>query len=102
MDRLTVAIAGGSGFIGRAIVRRLGATARVRVLTRNPDAGGARLSGTGADFVRADVTDAASLQAALAGAQVAINAAQFDGYPVENPRSGLTFERVDYSGTGAT
>jgi len=67
MDRITVAIAGGSGFIGRAIVRRLGDTARVRVLTRNPDAVRARLAGTGAEFVRADVTDAASLEAAIAG-----------------------------------
>ena len=99
MDRITVAIAGGSGFIGRGIVRRLGDTARVRVLTRNPDAVRARLAGTGAEFVRADVTDAASLELAMAGAQVAINAAQFDGYPIENPRRGLTFERVDYGGT---
>jgi NADH dehydrogenase len=101
MDRITVAIAGGSGFIGRAIVRRLGDTARVRVLTRNPDAVRTRLAGTGAEFVRADLTDAASLEPALRGAQVAINAAQFDGYPVENPRGGLTFERVDYGGTVA-
>jgi uncharacterized protein YbjT (DUF2867 family) len=99
MDRITVAIAGGSGFIGRAIVRRLGDTARVRVLTRNPDAVRARLAGTGAEFVRADVTDAASVEAAMVGAEVAINAAQFDGYPIENPGSGLTFERVDYGGT---
>ena len=99
MDRITVAIAGGSGFIGRAIVRRLGDTARVRVLTRNPDAVRARLAGTGAEFVRADVTDAASLEAAMVGAEVAINAAQFDGYPIENARRGLTFERVDYGGT---
>ena len=62
MERITVAIAGGSGFIGRAIVRRLGDTAHVRVLTRNPDAVRARLAGTGAEFVRADVTDAASLE----------------------------------------
>lgn len=101
MQRPTVAIAGGSGFIGRAIVRRLGDAARVRVLTRNPDAVRARLAGTGAEFVRADVTDAASLETAIAGAQVAINAAQFDGYPLENPRRGLTFERVDYGGTVA-
>ena len=38
MEGITVAIAGGSGFIGRAIVRRLGDAARLRVLTRNPDA----------------------------------------------------------------
>src|SRR5579863_9538134 len=99
MDRITVAIAGGSGFIGRAIVRRLGDSAHVRVLTRNPDAVRARLAGTGAEFVRADVTDAASLESAMGGVRVAINAAQFDGYPIENPRRGLTFERVDYGGT---
>jgi uncharacterized protein YbjT (DUF2867 family) len=80
-------------------VRRLSDTARVRVLTRNPDAVRARLAGTGAEFVRADVTDAASLEAAMSGAEVAINAAQFDGYPIENARRGLTFERVDYGGT---
>ncbi len=101
MDRVTVAIAGGSGFIGRAIVRRLGDTARVRVLTRNPDAARARPAVNDAEFVRADVTDAASLEAAIAGVQVAINAAQFDGYPIENPSRGLTFERVDYGGTVA-
>lgn len=101
MERSTVAIAGGSGFIGRAIVRRLGGEAHLRVLTRTPEAVRARLAGTGAEFVRADVTDAASLEAAMAGAQVAINAAQFDGYPIENPRRGLTFERVDYGGTVA-
>src|SRR5258708_19770582 len=98
MDRITVAIAGGSGFIGRAIVRRLGDTARVRVLTRNPDAVRARLAGTGAEFVRADVTDAASLEAAIAGAQVAINAAQFDGYPIQNPGPPLTFHLVAHRG----
>src|ERR1019366_3553119 len=26
---------------------------------------------------------------------------QFDGYPVENPRLGLTFERIDYAGAVA-
>lgn len=101
MEGITVAIAGGSGFIGRAIVRRLGDAARLRVLTRNPDAVRARLAGTGAEFVRADVTEPSSLESAMAGVNVAINAAQFEGYPIENPRRGLTFERVDYGGTVA-
>ena len=101
MDRITVAIAGGSGFIGRAIVRRLGDTAHVRVLTRNPDAVRSPPGRNGAEFVRADVTDAASLEPTMVGVRVAINAAQFDGYPIENPRRGLTFERVDYGGTVA-
>ena len=83
MDRITVAIAGGSGFIGRAIVRRLGDTARVRVLTRNPDAVRARLAGTGAEFVRADVTDAASLEA------VHGFVAQFSEPGMEEARAGL-------------
>lgn len=100
----TVAVAGGSGFIGSAIVRHLlaGTEMRVRVLTRSPERAAQRRPDlVRAEFVRADVTDAASLPAALAGANAIVNAAQFDGYPVENPRRGLTFERIDYAGTAA-
>jgi len=45
MDAKTVTLAGGSGFIGRAIARRLLASGeiRLRVLTRNPEAARARL-----------------------------------------------------------
>ena len=45
MDTKTVALAGGSGFIGRAIARRLIAVGglKVRVLTRNPDKARAHL-----------------------------------------------------------
>jgi NADH dehydrogenase len=39
--------------------------------------------------------------AAIAGCDTIVNAVQFDGYPVENPRRGLTFERIDYGGTVA-
>ncbi len=110
----TIAIAGGSGFIGRAIVRRLLATPglKVRLLTRDPEKARARLTrdSKGApgseveslgniEFVTADVNTAAQLPKALAGADTIINAVQFDGYPVENPARGLTFNRVDYGGT---
>jgi uncharacterized protein YbjT (DUF2867 family) len=99
-----VAVAGGSGFIGRAIVRRLAEIAElgVRVLSRDPERARARIGAhEGLEFAPADVTDAARLAEALAGADTIVNAVQFDGYPIEKPRRGLTFNRVDYGGTVA-
>jgi uncharacterized protein YbjT (DUF2867 family) len=103
MEDRTVAIAGGSGFIGRAIATRVAAMAgiRVRVLSRNPDAARTKLAGLNAEFVRADIAEPAELSEALAGASAIVNAVQFDGFPIENPARGLTFERVDYGGTVA-
>jgi uncharacterized protein YbjT (DUF2867 family) len=99
----TVAIAGGSGFIGRAIVRRLlsDSATRVRLMSRDPDAARRRFSADSLEFVHADVNAPDSLRPALAGADAIVNCVQFDGFPVENPRRGLTFERVDYGGTVA-
>jgi uncharacterized protein YbjT (DUF2867 family) len=103
MDAKIVTLAGGSGFIGRAIARRLiaGGGIKVRVLTRNPESARARLDILGVEFVAADIAQPASLKDALAGATAIVDAIQFDGYPVENPRRGLTFERIDYGGTVA-
>ena len=55
----------------------------------------------GVEFVRADIAEPASLKDALRGADTIVDAIQFDGYPVENPRRGLTFERIDYAGAVA-
>src|SRR5260221_7262177 len=102
-DRI-IAIAGGSGFIGRAIVRRIAAISglTVRVLTRDPEKARARIEFDGkVDFVAADINDPARLATALAGADTIVNAVQFDGYPIEQPSRGLTFNRVDYGGTVA-
>jgi len=103
MDTKTVALAGGSGFIGRAIARRLiaGGGIKVRVLTRNPDKARAQIDIPGIEFVRADIAEPASLKDALKGANAIVDAIQFDGYPVENPRRGFTFERIDYGGVVA-
>jgi uncharacterized protein YbjT (DUF2867 family) len=103
MDGRIVAIAGGSGFIGRAIARRIAAipSTTVRVLTRNPAAQRAKLKIKNCDFVQADVTLSVSLKEALKGVNAVVNATQFDGYPIENPRRGLTFERIDFGGTTA-
>jgi uncharacterized protein YbjT (DUF2867 family) len=98
----TVALAGGSGFIGRAIARRLvaGGT-NVRVLTRNTDSARKRLDLPGVEFAGVDIRLPAMLQQALRGVDAIVDSIQFDGYPVENPRRGLTFERVDYGGVVA-
>jgi uncharacterized protein YbjT (DUF2867 family) len=103
MDVKTVALAGGSGFIGRAIARRLVAAGgiKVRVLTRNPEKARAHLDLPGVDFVRADIAQPTSLTDSLQGADTIVDAIQFDGYPVENPRRGLTFEKIDYGGAVA-
>jgi uncharacterized protein YbjT (DUF2867 family) len=103
MDAKTVALAGGSGFIGRAIARRLLASGaiKVRVLTRAPEKARARLDLPGVEFVLADIGQPASLKDALVGASALVDAIQFDGYPIENPRRGLTFERIDYGGAVA-
>jgi uncharacterized protein YbjT (DUF2867 family) len=100
MEQRTVAVAGGSGFIGGAIIRRLASIAgtSLRVLSRSPERARQRAGDGGAEFVRADITDPSSLGLALKGAAALIDAVQFDGYPIENPRRGLTFERVDYGG----
>jgi uncharacterized protein YbjT (DUF2867 family) len=103
MDAKTVALAGGSGFIGRAIARRLLAAGgiKVRVLTRNPEKARAASDLPGVDFVRADIAQPASLKDALLEVDTIVDAIQFDGYPVENPRQGLTFDRIDYGGAVA-
>ncbi len=103
MDGKIVALAGGSGFIGRAIARRLVAVGgiKVHVLTRNPVKARAQLDLAGVEFVHGDIAQSASLKDALLGASTIVDAIQFDGYPVENPRRGLTFERIDYGGAVA-
>ena len=103
METKTIALAGGSGFVGRAIARRLLATGqfKVRVLTRNPDSARARVDLPAVEFVAADIGNPASLSSALAGASAIVDAIQFDRYPVEDPRRGLTFERIDYGGVVA-
>jgi uncharacterized protein YbjT (DUF2867 family) len=100
---MIVAVAGASGFIGRAIVRRLAAIpdAQVRGMSRSPQRAKERLDLPNLEWVRGEVIEPATLPEALAGVDAIVSAVQFEGYPVENPKKGLTFERVDYGGTVA-
>src|SRR5258705_137842 len=77
MNSNLVTIFGGSGFVGRHTVRALARAGwRIKVATRHP-ARGFFLRPLGSvgqiDFVKCDVSDAASVAQAVAGAQAVIN-----------------------------
>jgi uncharacterized protein YbjT (DUF2867 family) len=94
-----ILVAGGTGFIGSAIVGELRKRGEnVAVLGR--DAGRIRARfGETVDARIADVRDAAALVEAFAGIEVAVNAVQFPNSPIENRRKGWTYEAVDFEGT---
>lgn len=93
-------VAGGTGFIGGAVVRELARRGRpLAVLSRSADHVRALLSDVPVEARAADVRDAAGLDAAMDGVETVVNAVQFPGSPIERPRKGYTFEEVDYKGT---
>jgi uncharacterized protein YbjT (DUF2867 family) len=93
----TVVVFGGSGFLGRRLVRRLAQGGwNVRVAVRHPTPAWSILKAAGLDRVtvqRADVCDQAAVAAAVAGADAVVNAVS--AY-VE--RAGDTFEAVHVRG----
>ena len=99
---MTVAVAGGTGFVGGAILAELSRRGeRVIALSRRPGAARARLPG-GAEAREADVNgDPAGLDAALAGVDALAIALAFHNAPMEDPTRGWTYERVDAGGTEA-
>jgi NADH dehydrogenase len=93
-----VLVAGGTGFIGSRIVDELGARGGHRLVAMTRDPARARPK-SGVEYVRGDVADPASLDAATRGMDVVVHAVQFPNHPVENPRKGWTYEQVDGAGT---
>jgi NADH dehydrogenase len=93
-----ILVAGGTGFLGRAIVSALRRDGHeVRILTRgsgsNPFAGD-----RGVTLVTGDVREAATLDDAVKGADTVVIAVQFPGHPVEVPAKGLTYDEFDRKG----
>jgi uncharacterized protein YbjT (DUF2867 family) len=87
-----ILIAGGTGTLGRALVRRLRANnVPVRILTRNPDRADA-LAKLGAEVVRGDLRDAASVHRAAVGVSTIVAAAHGFGAADVSP------ETVDRAG----
>jgi uncharacterized protein YbjT (DUF2867 family) len=106
-DSRVVAVAGGTGFVGGAIARELVSRGQqVVLLTHRPTRPGAsRQSTTGAaaqfEYRQADVTQPGSLATALAGVDALVISLAFRNSPIEAPRRGQTFEKVDAAGTEA-
>lgn len=94
---MRVVVAGGTGFIGSEVVRRLLAAghevaATTRDPGRDPFDGRVRLA-------QAFAGDAATLGSAFTGAEVVVHAIQFPNHPVEDPSKGRTYLEVDGKGT---
>jgi dihydroflavonol-4-reductase len=92
---VTVLITGATGQVGNAIARRLaGDGVQVRALVRSPER--ARVLPDGVEPVFGDVTDAASVRAALDGSGTVYHAA---GIPEQWRRDVDEFARVNVEGT---
>ena len=94
-----ITVAGGSGFIGSAVVRHLAERGKiVRVLSRSPRRAARKLPSQVA-VAKADVHDPESLEKGFAGAQAVVSAVQFPNHPVEQPWRGRSYVEVDGRGT---
>lgn len=96
---MTVLVAGGTGFIGRAIVSALRHDGhQVRALTRG---GGPNPfpHDRGVTLVTGDVRESATLGDAMQGVDTVVCAVQFPGHPVEVKSKGLTYDEYDRAGT---
>lgn len=100
-----VAVAGGTGFVGGAITRELASRGRRVIVLSHRRALSASLStpelAGRVEVRRADVTRPETLPTALNGVDTLVVALAFHNFPVEAPRHGQTFEKVDADGTTA-
>ena len=94
---MTVSVFGGTGFLGRRLVKRLAAEGViVRAVVRHPERAGSALSAAvlaQVTVVRADVGERSSVAAAVAGADAVVNAVS-----AYIERDGVTFESVHVIG----
>ncbi len=107
---MIVLVSGATGFVGGSITHRLlKAGHSVRAMSRSvagamrkaaaEETGRRALAEGRLTFVQADVTRPATLAPAVQGVEAVIQAAQFAGAPIEDPRRGLTYMAVDRDGT---
>lgn len=95
----TIAVAGGTGFVGGGIARELRRRGhRVVVLSQNGESGRGELPDD-VEIRTADVASDQPLGPALEGIDALVITLAFRNLPMESPRRGQTFERVDAGGT---
>lgn len=95
---MKVLVAGGTGFLGRAIVSQLLADGHdVGVLSRSQHPSNPLDAGIG--WEQGDVVEPKTLDGKLDGYDAVVDAVQFPNSPIENPKKGFTFERIDLGGT---
>lgn len=98
MQERPTTVFGGTGFLGRAVVRELVEAGRaVRIAARHPRLPDWLEPGDRVEAVACDIRDERQVAAALVGSEAAINAV---GLYVERRRSGLTFEAIHVTGAG--
>ena len=95
----TIAVAGGTGFVGGEIARELRRRGRhVVVLSARGESARGELPDD-IEIRQADVRDPAALDVALRGVDELVISLAFPGLPVEQPAKGYTFMEVDAGGT---
>ena len=97
--RRTIAVAGGTGFVGGGIARELHRRGhRVVVLSHRGESARGPLPDD-VEIREADVTGEGPLASALVGVDALVVALAFRNSPMESPRRRQTFEEVDGAGT---
>jgi NADH dehydrogenase len=90
-----ILVTGGTGYVGHRLVEKLRARSEpVRLLVRNLERA-QKYAGGNVSLVQGDVTDPATLAAALAGVKTIINLVAV----IRERPGGITFERLNYQGT---
>ena len=96
---MRIVVAGGTGFIGSEVVRRLLADGRDEIAITSRDVAGGDAWGGRVQRVQAFAGDALSLARAFTRADVVVHCIQFPNHPVEKPGKGRTYMEVDGHGT---
>lgn len=94
-----ILVAGGTGFLGRAIVRELARRGKpVAVMSHRPAQARDRFPDLAVEVRQGDARDAQSLGRAVQGIESVISCMQFPNFPIENKGKGYTFDEVDARG----